>query len=371
MRILQLINTLEPGGAEQIISTLSLQLRARGHKVYLVCLRDKGFMPVPQERFDAAGVEVESLNKNDGVSWQVLRDLASYARARRIQVIHTHNPLVHHYGVAAARLAGIPVVINTVHGTSTLDMGPWAKLLYWSCCRITSRVVSVCDAVERVVRSRFHLSARQCAVIPNGIDTQELAQLPPRPPDGHFVFGTMARLVPVKDHASLLSAFAKVREQQPNCRLEILGDGELEEELKGQAIRLGIGSFTTFHGWSSDIGTFLRRLDAFVLSSKSEGLPLTILEAMAAARPIVATSVGGVPEIVEAARCGWLCRPGDAAGLAAAMLQAADSSQLRQIAERGRRVAQARYSESAMVTSYEELFFQLLGARAVPEKVLS
>lgn len=369
MRILQLINTLEQGGAEQIISALSIQLRARGHEVCLVCMRDKGFMPVPQEDFDAAGVQVDALNKQDGLSWRALQELASYARARRIQVIHTHNPLVHHYGVAAARLAGTPAVINTVHGISTLEMPSWARVLYRACCGVTSRVVSVCRAVDSSLRTQFRLPAHRCAVIPNGIDFHELIQLPPRPPDSNFVFGTMARLVPVKDHASLLSAFASVKAKRPQCRLEILGSGELESSLKNQAVQLGIDSSTNFRGWSSDISAFLRGVDAFVLSSKSEGLPLTVLEAMAAGRPVIATSVGGVPEIIEAGDCGWLCPPGDIAGLADAMLQAVDSPRLRERGECGRKHAVQRYSEPEMVTSYEQLFAQLLQGRTAANPI--
>jgi glycosyltransferase involved in cell wall biosynthesis len=360
MRVLELINTLEEGGAEQITSTLALQLRARGHEVSVVCMRDRGFMPVPMDRFEAGGVEVIALNKPDGFSWAALHRLAEYLRERQIDVIHTHNPVVNHYGAGAARLAGSPIVVSTVHGISTLNMTSWAGVLYRISCEATTCMVSVCDAVRRALRSRFLIPADRCIVIPNGIDVSELSKLPVRSRNGDFVFGTMARLVPVKDHAALMRAFAEVRIKRPNCHLDILGSGELEGALKALARDLRLGTAVQFHGWSSDIAGFLERLDSFVLSSRSEGLPLTLLEAMAAGKAIISTAVGGIPEIIEKARCGWLCPPGNPEALANSMLQAIDSPCLHEIGARGRAVALQFYSVNRMVDNYERLFLTML-----------
>jgi len=365
MRILELINTLEEGGAEKITSALALQLRSRGHDVFVICVRDEGFMPVPKERFESAGVPVTAFHKPDGFHWKTLRRLGRYLTEQRIDVIHTHNPLVNHYGVAAAKMAAHPsVVVNTVHGVNTLEMPASGRALYRMSCEGTARVVPVCDAVDRVIGDRFHIPSDRRTVIPNGIDLAHLAEVPLRPRNGSFVFGTMARLVPVKDHVSLLRAFAEVRARIPNCALEILGGGEMEPELKSLAHTLGIDAAVQFRGWSGDIAGFLKGLDAFVLSSRSEGLPLALLEAMAASKPIVSTAVGGVPEIVKSAGCGWLCPPQDSAALANSMFQLMTCSNLEEFGRRGRAAAIRLYSESTMTDRYEKLFLALVGGTA-------
>jgi len=197
-------------------------------------------------------------------------------------------------------------------------------------------------------------------VVHNGIDAQALLSIQPRRKDGQFVFGTMSRLVPVKDHHSLLKAFAAVRSRHSHCRLDILGSGELEGDLKTFAGQLGISNAVSFLGWSSDVAAFLARLDTFVLSSLSEGLPLTILEAMAAGLPVVATAVGGVPEIIRTADCGWLCPPGEPSLLADRMTSALEADDAAILGQRGRSAVRSQYSLETMTDHYQELFDRLL-----------
>jgi glycosyltransferase involved in cell wall biosynthesis len=235
-------------------------------------------------------------------------------------------------------------------------MPAWAKALYAASCLMTDRVVAVCEAVAQVLRRQLPLSRRKTVVVHNGIDSEALLSIEPRRPDGQFVFGTMSRLVPVKDHFSLLEAFAAVRSRYSRCRLEILGSGELENELKSFACRVGVSGAVSFLGWSSDVAGFLARLDTFVLSSLSEGLPLTVLEAMAAGLPIVATAVGGITEIVRGTDCGWLCPPAEPALLAERMTSALEAGDRPTRGERGRSAIRSQYSLATMTDRYEELF---------------
>src|ERR1017187_8685753 len=139
MRILQLTNTFEPGGAEQIMSSLALELSERGDSVILVSLREADCLPVPEARFQEAGVSLVALGKRDGFHLPTLHRLAKIAPDHRIEVIHAHNPLVNHYAVLAGRLAGVPAVVTTVHGTSTLRMPGWAKALFSGSVLLTTR----------------------------------------------------------------------------------------------------------------------------------------------------------------------------------------------------------------------------------------
>jgi glycosyltransferase involved in cell wall biosynthesis len=366
MRILQLINTLEYGGAEQILSTLAIELSRRGHDVHVACLRDPGVMPVPKSSLDAAGVKLVAFYKGDGFDFATLRRLSAYVRANGIEVVHSHNPLAAHYGAAAARWGHASAAVNTLHGTATLSMPAWAKALYYASGLANDRVVSVCRHVEDTLRGQFPLPARKCSVIYNGIPVDSLLKLGPRPAGGATVFGTMARLIPVKDHRALLMAFAAIHGRYPNTRLRILGDGELRPALERQAVELGLEGSVAFLGWSPDVANFLAQTDIFVLSSLSEGLPLTVLEAMAAGRPLVATAVGGVPEVVEDARCGWLCPPGDAAALADAMERALGAPDRSQRGANGRARVIEQHSLAAMTDRYESLFAELLRAKCRP-----
>jgi glycosyltransferase involved in cell wall biosynthesis len=359
MRILELTYSLDIGGAERMVSSLALNMAAEGHSVHVVCLHYKGPMHVPEARFRRAGVALVEMLKTDGFSPKTLRRLASYMREHQIDIVHTHNPVVHHYGVLAARMAGVPVVVNTIHGISTLSMQKWAKLLFISSCLACDRIVHVTQAVkEAFLKTR--VAAKHSTVIPNGIELEDLLAVQPRRREGHFVFGTIGRLAPVKDQASLLKAFSVVQREFPESRLEILGTGELEGQLGEQASELGISRKVCFHGWNPDIASFLSRLDVFVLSSRSEGLPLTLLESMAAGLPVVATAVGGIPEVVNRAQCGWLCRPEDPAALASMMKAALQSKDLHDKGCRARRDVMAYHSAEKMTSDYLRLFSDLL-----------
>jgi glycosyltransferase involved in cell wall biosynthesis/peptidoglycan/xylan/chitin deacetylase (PgdA/CDA1 family) len=354
LRILQLVNSLDTGGAEKMVSSLSLELKRMGHSVEVLCLREFGQMPVPMERFTENGVGVRKFGKKDGLSVTCIWNLARFLKSERMDVIHSHNPLVTHYAAAAALLARTPLSVSTIHGTSTLEIQKWARVLFSGSCRLTDKIVLVCRQVQEEFCRRFRAFRNRTATIPNGIDVSELIGIPPRPSSDEFVFGTVGRLVPVKDHHNLLVAFAKLREGFPFCRLEVLGTGELQEELRTFAAALGLAQAVRFHGWSTDIPGFLSGIDTFVLSSRSEGLPMTLLEAMAAGVPVVSTAVGGVPEVVEPAGCGWLARPGDPVDLAAKMECA--------ISARGDRGSRARsavvkeYSVECMARRYAGLY---------------
>src|SRR5260370_20171683 len=348
MRILELINRLNDGGAERVVSSLSLALQAQGNSVSIVCLRDLGRMPISRERLEDGGVELVEFQKGDGFSPRALGQLVSYLKSREIDVIHTHNPLVHHYGVLAALQTRSSIVVQTVHGISTLYMHRWAFALYRAACGLTDKVVSVCEAVNDAIRSRVKVSQKRTCVIDNGIELDELLAVPARDTGSPFVFGSIGRLVPVKDHSSLLQAFAILRQRGADCRLEILGIGKLESELRKMAQSLGVAEEVVFRGWSRDIAGFLSGIDALVLSSVSEGLPLTVLEAMAAGKPVVATAVGGVPEIIREAECGWLCEPSNPPTLAAAMIQAMDKERAEGKGARGGRQAIQPYSTARL-----------------------
>jgi glycosyltransferase involved in cell wall biosynthesis len=203
-------------------------------------------------------------------------------------------------------------------------------------------------------------------VIRNGIPLDGFLARPASPGSRlpRIRFGTIGRLVPAKGHSILIDAFALVCRSAPAVELSIFGYGSLAAELAGQIARLGLEGRVRLEGRTEDSPGALADLDVFVLSSVNEGLPLVILEAMAAGLPILSTSVGGVPEVLPK-ESSWLCPPGDTGALAGAMLRAVECGDLRERGETSRRVAAAGYGLEHMVRRYEDLYRRLMpgGAR--------
>jgi glycosyltransferase involved in cell wall biosynthesis len=204
------------------------------------------------------------------------------------------------------------------------------------------------------------VAGSKLTVIYNGIPLQPFLDVPAPPPRGPAVFGAVARLVPIKDHKTAIRAFSEVAREDPHCRLELAGDGPLLNELKDEAARLNLTGRVVFHGEIHDIPQFFRNVNVFLLSSLSEALPMSLIEAMAAARPVLSTAVGGVPEIVNAAHCGWLCPPGDPAAMAQAMRTAIQAGDHAGIGLNGRRFALEHLSAERMVQRYEDIFNRIL-----------
>jgi glycosyltransferase involved in cell wall biosynthesis len=202
-------------------------------------------------------------------------------------------------------------------------------------------------------------------VIPNGVNTDHFR---PGPPTGalrvrlgiagdRLVVGIVARLDPVKNHALLIDAFARVRALVPEAALVIIGDGPLRGSLESRARRLGIGEDVHFFGVSNDVAALYRDLDVFVLSSNAEGTSMSILEAMASGVCVVATAVGGTSDLLADGKTGMLVPPADPAALASALTAVLRDRVLRRrLADMGRARAETLYSEPVMIEAYEALY---------------
>jgi len=357
MRIAEVVNSLAVGGAERLLVDICIELKKRGHSVQVVCMRESGPLAIPLKE---AGVPVAVLAKPDGMSATATVQVAKILRRQGIQIVHTHNPLVHHYGVAGGRLARVLGIVNTLHGFGNLDDSKKTRWVYEMSCLQSHRVACVCQALEAHVHKVTRIARRQTTVIRNGIALERFIHIRRRPRTDDVVFGAVGRLVPVKDHETLLKAFGLLLRRNPTSRLRILGDGPLRDYLQEVAAALGIADRVEIRPTTLAVEEFLASLDVFVLSSISEGMPLTVVEAMAAGVPVVATHVGGVPELVQGADCGWLAAPRDPVDLSSQMKLALDCSSREECGARGRRYAVELHSLGKMVDSYEGLFESLL-----------
>ncbi len=362
MRIVQVIPSLDVGGAERIAALLALAQQRGGDDVSLVSLFDTAGSWI-EEELRAAGISIRFQGKRPGLDLPVVPRLAGTLRELEPDVVHTHLHVLK-YTVAARRLARrcFPVV-HTVHNLAQFEAEGLDR--YSSHVAFRRRVVPVAigDEVARSLADTYGIEPRW--TIPNGITVADFAARPGvrdatrqalGVAPGQPLLFTAGRLNTQKNHALLLEAFADPRLAELDASLFLAGDGHLRAGLEEQAQALGLGERVRFLGVVSNVPELLAAADAFVLSSDWEGNPLVVMEAMAAGKPIVATSVGCVPELVSP-DTGALVPPGDGGALADALVEiAGDLEAARARGEAGARVARQRFDVSTMAQAYRVLY---------------
>lgn len=291
------------------------------------------------------------------------------ARARPFDVVHTHLLRADFFGGAAARLARVPVVISTVYalGAYRRQRRRLADPLLDALCRQwPTALVAVCDAVRDDCRRRGWPPERVHTIhtgvaAPKAIDERRVAEFRVQwSPDGRPVVLTIARLSYEKGVEVLIEAAALLRRTHPTVRVVVIGEGPQRAALEQRIARLGPGDVVRLAGFTPHVWEALSAADVFCLPSHSEGLPNALLEAMAVGRPVVATRVGGVPEVVAQGIDGLLTPPGDAAAMAAAIgLLLTDRPLARRLGEAARHTIERCFSAREAARQYAALYEQL------------
>jgi lipopolysaccharide/colanic/teichoic acid biosynthesis glycosyltransferase/glycosyltransferase involved in cell wall biosynthesis len=377
IRLLQVIPNLLCGGAERLLADLVLHLDRGRYEPAVFSLYAPAQTALERE-LAAAGIPVFHAGKRPGFDVRVPFRLYAALRRFRPDIVHTHRYALH-YALPALLLWRRPRV-HTVHVTPEHDGSTWllpARLAY------AGGVIPVAVSAEVAAGLRRLYGSRAVRHIPNGIRVAHYraepgarervrAALGLRPDD--LVLLNVARLMPQKNHALLFTAFQGLAEKVPAAALLLAGTGELEAKLRATAERLGIAGRVRFLGVRTDVPDLLAACDAFVLSSSWEGNPLSLMEAMAAGRAVIATRVGGVPELVRDGVTGRLVPPGDEAALRQAMQELAADGALRdRLGQAAAAEATARFDIAAMAGAYDALYGDLLAGRAatVPTPGLS
>jgi glycosyltransferase involved in cell wall biosynthesis len=369
-RVLLLSTSLGLGGADRQIIHLARALRAHGYEVRMVSMTPIGEMG---QQGLAGGLPISSLNMRRGrADWRSFQQLVTLLRSWRPHVLTSFMYHANLMGRVAGRWAGVPLIISSIrsewNGTAIRD---WLmRLTNWMDHSCTTNSQQVADSL----RKRALHQSRKLRVIPNGVDIAAFtppagARLRIRDEMGlapdEFLWLAIGRLWEQKDYPTLLRAFAPLANAP--ARLAIAGRGPLLDELRRQAAQLGVASRVTFLGVRHDIGAILSAADGFVLSSAWEGMPNVVMEALAAATPVAATQVGGVSEVVQEGRSGFLVPPRDPAALSRAMqqLMSLPVEQRRQMGIVGRDHMAAYYSLPAMTDRWLALYDELLAQRGV------
>lgn len=324
IRVLQLIPTLGVGGAEQLLLSFAQRLDRARFELYICSLGEVLGNPL-QPEFERLGLPLRVIDAKHMYTPGMLAEVARYVRQNDIDIIHTHQSNADVVGLLVGRALRRPVVA-TMH---SVPFNYRRERLYnrWL-IRLTARCLATnFVAVSRAVREGFvrewGLPENSIEIIYNGVPMERYLPIlegTRRQAGAGPVITNIGRLGLSKGQHLLLDAARIVLERQPSARFMIVGQGQLEARLKAQAARLGIAERVTFAGMRRDIPAILAETDVFVLSSLWEGLPLTAVEAMAAARPVVLTDVGGNRELVEPGVQGLIVPPGDAPALAEALV---------------------------------------------------
>lgn len=367
--LMHVVHTLNVGGMERLVVDLVEGLHPDRYDRYVCCLDQRG--PLADE-LQGHGVRVFCMNKGSGVRWGVPWKIRGLIRRLGIAVVHTHNLAGLFYGGVGATLAGIKVLVHTEHGRD-LDYyrSRRSQRLERVLTRLASRVVSVSRPLFDEFRYVQGIPVNRLLLIGNGVRIERYETAPAHDLRARLgiaetdrVIGIVARLVPVKDHVTMLRAMVAVIREIPEARLVVVGGGPLREELEAHAARLGIASRVIFLGNRLDVAELLGLMEIFALSSLSEGMSMTILEAMAARRPVVATDVGGTSWVVHHEKTGLLVPSQRPDRLADAILRLLnDRVWAAQLVQAGYELVRERFQLEQVVQQYDDLYRQLLGAR--------
>lgn len=327
MRVMHIVDSLEFGGLERVVTDLAIEQKRRGDTVSVFSLlRTEGLKP----ELEAAGIEVIVGHKRDGLDVALIRRLRAEIRRRRPDVVHAHNFVPnYHAAVASWGRWRRPTLVCSLH-----DMGfrldreaRLRKFFLWSIPRTQGFAMVGSQVHDRYVGGGLVPAARATTVL-NGIPVERFRWAPERrrlarerlgiPPDALLV-GAVGRLVELKNHRLLIELMPRLLARHPALHLVLIGGGPLEAELRERARASGAGERIVITGQRKDVADLTPGFDIFAMPSLTEGLSIALLEACATRLAIVATQVGGNPEIVRDGQTGLLVPPGEAEPLFAAL----------------------------------------------------
>jgi len=341
IRILRLIVRLNVAGPTLQAILLTNALQDQGYETHLACggsPEEADSMLYVAQEYDVDPTYVPELFPY----LSPLRNYRAFLAIRRLirevqpDIVHTHTTTAGFLGRIAARMSGVPVVVHTLH--THPFQGYYNRLrtnLFIFMERIGARfsdsIITLSESLRRELVEEYDITSKnRITVLPLGFDLSSFAAVERKQgtfreawniPANAPLVGIIGRLLPVKNHRLFLRAAALVRAQRPEARFVIVGNGEQREPLREFAAELGLTDAVTFTGWQQDVEQIYSDLDVLVTSSLNEGTPVPIIEALAAGCPVVATRVGGIPDLLDGGRLGALVESGDENALAAAILK--------------------------------------------------
>ena len=364
--VVHLIYRFDFGGLETLVAECINRMPAQQYRHAVVCLTGYTEFAGKISRGD---VEIIALDKPPGLALGTHFKLWKLLRRLKPAVLHSYNLAAVEYACTAA-LAGVPVRVHAEHGRDAGDphgLNRKHNLLRRGVTPFIDRYIPVSDDLQRWLRQVVGVPAAKTLMIANGVDTERFRPQV-RASRAEFVIGTVGRIQDVKNHSGLIDAFIRLQEMLPNernrLRLAIVGDGPLLGMIREKVRAAGLDDVVWLPGSRTDIAELMSGFDVFALPSIAEGTPVTILEAMASGLPVVASKVGGIPEIVGQQTTGLLVPPSDPAALAEALALYVKNPQLvARHGAAGRERVERSNSIAAMVAGYAGLYDTLRASK--------
>lgn len=371
IKLIHIIPSLETGGMENGIVNVVNRLDTKIFSPMICCLRKEGNM----SRRLNSNVQVKCLHGKEGFDYSSPLKMARLFVNEKADIVHTHGwggGLL--AGTIGAKLAGVPIVINSEHGFWRVDKKRRIyaqKILSY----FTDQITTVSEDLRNKINKCFGIPLNRIVSISNGVDAEkfrpsvlsrEIYKKKLNMRADEYVIGTVGRLVPVKDHPTLLKAAASLINKKISIKLILVGDGPVKSELIQLIDALKIGSCVSFLGERADIPELLNAMDLFVLPSVTEGMSNTLLEAMACGIPVIATDVGGNPEIIRDGINGFLIPPRNSDVLSETIEKMySDKRMARQMGIMSRKIVEKKFSLTNMVKNYQDMYIRCLIKRRI------
>lgn len=368
LRVVHSIDSMSvSGGTELNALRTAAALRRRGHAVTMFTLTDDAHGM--SSAYEAAGIPIERFPVNSLVGWSSLRQIRRMAislRESRADIVHAHDLYSNFLLSLAARRAGVPFVASRRWTEYAHRRHFWTDSLAY---RLSDRILANSRSVGESVCEQQGLSRGKIAVVPNFVDAEVFEALKDRGTwrnhfgfsVSDFVLAIVAQLRAEKNHQLILSAFAMLLRSHPNVKLLVVGDGELRSQIHAQIHALGIAESVVLAGHVPRAWRTVAAADVVMLPSQHEGFPNSLIEAMAVGVPVIASDVGGIPDVVQHGVNGVLVRPGDAAALLCAIEKAVSEYDISQrLAVRAKRDVADGYREDSVIDGLEALYRTIL-----------
>jgi len=306
---------------------------------------------------------------------RAVREVYKIIRKEKPTIVHTHTAKAGFIGRIAAWLAGVPIIIHTFHGHTFENYFGKIKTQFFILierflAKISTRIIAISPEQKKDLSERFRIVAdNKISTIRLGFELEKFLSCNKNGklksdlsiPKDSFLIASIGRLVPVKNHRMALLVLKKLVERKKMVQLCIVGDGEERENLRRFVVEMGLESFVHFTGWVKEIETIYSGIDLLLLTSLNEGTPVAVIEALASSVPVVATSVGGVPDLIMSEQNGLLCASDDASGMTRQILRLMDDDSLAQrLSRHGRRFAAQTYSYTRLIDETDILYDYLL-----------
>jgi len=359
MKIAHVVDSMQVGGAEMLVAQMCRLQREQGHNPSVYAIAALG--PLGEMlRTDGFAVQA-NVGKHLPDS---LRSFYRIFKRERPQTVHLHNPTPTIYGALPARMAGVPSIVSTRHSLVAPPHGKVMELKYAAAAACCDWVIGICDATTENLKAMHSIRAGKIVRVYNGAARLQQVAEEQRPAKSGFTLVYIGRMEPVKNHALLLRAFSAALTVMPDLRLWMVGDGSERPASERLAAELGIARQVTFWGQQLDVAPFFSAADAFIMSSLSEGLPMSLLQAFSIGLPAIVTDVGGMAEAVRMSKAGLAVAFGDAAEMTAAMLRMArNHTEREQFSMNAEAAFNSRFTLQAMVGAYMDLYRNTTGAR--------